>query len=520
MTQAGDIIQKVILYYEAFGDENIVASLKKAEKSIAGMKGRITLLTNELSKLKKTKQMTEMETAFRTMRHESLSLGLSLLFTGMAVKRFADVIIKSALDAFNKVVNSSGEVITATSMLAASFEVLKFALGDAINTVLEALLPALMPILEALTDWITKNPKLAAGILVVTSFTGALAMSLGQALLLVAGTSGTGGLIGAIKTLTPLLAPIGTAIAGLGLWGLIAVLFVVVAAVAILKAAWDSDFAGIQETTKSTMDSVITTLQGSFTTLGTIWTAFVGVFNSGFKGNTQDMYNNILLLGATIVALGLKLFMGLESIVISFLTWVLKGAISLAGTMLQVAIDAALAVRNAILDITKGIYETLLKVANAIAPQFVEPIQSALDNIKKVKAESADAADYLKGALKTYTEVQLKGADAMELTVKDLLGIKDLELAFLALDEKIAKDFGLDSLTTATDDLTSAIKETPTTAGGVSNTINNNQQISNNIVVNVTTSTGSSVNTGNDIAQTIQDTFNKNGLGGISNVSQ
>jgi len=113
---------------------------------------------------------------------------MSVMFMGMALSRMFSRILKGAVSTFTKIMESSGSFGSSIQQLAVHWEYLKFVIGSAINRFLEPLMPRIIKIINALSEWIQKHPKLAANIIIWGLIIGTAIMVLGM---LVLGLKGT-----------------------------------------------------------------------------------------------------------------------------------------------------------------------------------------------------------------------------------------------------------------------------------------------------------------------------------------
>lgn len=93
------------------------------------------------------------EAGFQRLQKAMLSVGLSFLFTGMAIKRFFETILKSMFQTFLMVEGESGAVNNQVGDLMASLAFLKFSLIDAF--VNSGLLQVWIDRIQKLVDWFT-----------------------------------------------------------------------------------------------------------------------------------------------------------------------------------------------------------------------------------------------------------------------------------------------------------------------------------------------------------------------------
>jgi hypothetical protein len=118
-----------------------------------------------------------------------LSMGLSMLFTGMAIKRLFDGIARSSISTYMKIMEASSA--TARQMnpayqgavqLGAAFEFLKFVVADTLFNALLPFLPALLEFVTNIAEFVSKNPEVV--FIGIATWLGAiLAMVAGQSML-------------------------------------------------------------------------------------------------------------------------------------------------------------------------------------------------------------------------------------------------------------------------------------------------------------------------------------------------
>lgn len=105
---------------------------------------------------------------------------LSILFFGMALQRLFMNIIRSGVGVYQKMVKNNTEASNAFTHLSANVELLKFTIGEAIGTALLPLLPAIINVVQAITNWINKNPMLTSTLLVGGAALGTFILLVGQ----------------------------------------------------------------------------------------------------------------------------------------------------------------------------------------------------------------------------------------------------------------------------------------------------------------------------------------------------
>jgi len=192
---------------------------------------------------------------------------LGTMFFGMMVMQVFQGIAKTGVDAFMKITEGQTQAGQAILRLQGAFQYLQFAVGDAIGSALIPHMDAIIGIVEALVDWIDRNPQLTATLIT-------LGIVLGGSLFLI-GSLGLG-----ITSVMQLIGVSGAAVGGKSLiarlGGLNLGLFGVGAALVALQASWEANWGNIQETF-SEKNKII------FDTLGTLNNMLIQVFQYNWE---------------------------------------------------------------------------------------------------------------------------------------------------------------------------------------------------------------------------------------------
>ena len=110
---------------------------------------------------------------------------MSIMFAGMALQRYSMALYKFGTKAFQEISHSIEGNVTNVDKLEGSMKYLGFTVGQA----LEPMLEWLIPIVDKLAEWVEKNPKLVAGATKWGIALGTLAMTFGMLVLSVRGFS-------------------------------------------------------------------------------------------------------------------------------------------------------------------------------------------------------------------------------------------------------------------------------------------------------------------------------------------
>lgn len=109
----------------------------------------------------------------------------SIMFTGQQVQRTMLRLATSTISTFMKISEGSTSASKAFTELGAMWDILKFAIGNAIATALEPLIPIIIGIIAAIVDWVSRHPRLTAAIILTALALGALMAMVGTLVLLI-----------------------------------------------------------------------------------------------------------------------------------------------------------------------------------------------------------------------------------------------------------------------------------------------------------------------------------------------
>lgn len=165
---------------------------EKAKRDLKEQKEIIRRLTNETN---------EAARASRAMRTNMLGMGLSFLFTGMAIKRYADNMLKSLYTTYSTIMAEGTLFHEQTNRLSAAFQFLKYSIFDALanSEFFAQLVDWLVQAANWLSEFVAKHPELAKVMLwflIGASLLGGFLMIVGQTTLGILGLIAMGELLG------------------------------------------------------------------------------------------------------------------------------------------------------------------------------------------------------------------------------------------------------------------------------------------------------------------------------------
>ncbi|MDD3093551.1 MAG: hypothetical protein PHC31_10430 [Clostridia bacterium] len=133
-----------------------------------------------LAQRKIQEAINETQKKARMWKSNMLGMGMSFLFTGMAVKRMFDTIRTESFNTFNKLTANTDMANNATNRLNMAMDYMKFTIADAINSALEPMMPTIMNIIEGVTNWIEQNSELTGKIIIWGGAIATVVMIIGE----------------------------------------------------------------------------------------------------------------------------------------------------------------------------------------------------------------------------------------------------------------------------------------------------------------------------------------------------
>ena len=159
------------------------SGFKQTKKRVEEAKNSITNLADAQKKS---------EDNAKELRTAMLGMGLSFLFTGMAIKKWADTLLKDVFGTFSKIMGEGTKFNEQTNRLRATFDFLKFSIVDALSNseMFATLVDFVVGLVNGISEFISKHPEVGKFIiifLVLASVIGGLMMLFGQTVLFMLG---------------------------------------------------------------------------------------------------------------------------------------------------------------------------------------------------------------------------------------------------------------------------------------------------------------------------------------------
>jgi hypothetical protein len=162
--------------------DKAVRKIRETEKQIKSLGTRVQGVAKSIGKFQ------------RALQGVLLGVGLSFLFTGMAIKRFFEGILKSLTSTFLTVMGETSRQGQQVNRLRASWEFLKFRIMSALEAsgLWDKVIDWLGNIIDRITEWVNEHPNATAELVkyaAKAAIVGTIMMVLGQTLLGILGVA-------------------------------------------------------------------------------------------------------------------------------------------------------------------------------------------------------------------------------------------------------------------------------------------------------------------------------------------
>ena len=172
---------------------NLSTTLSKLGLSVNKSQGLIDSVTRkavnnqEVMRRQIAETTKKMSVGMRQLRTNMLGFGLSMLFTGMAIKRLGDAIIKSLVKTYLTATDEQNKFAQQLLGVQASFEFLKFSIVDALSQsdLVIGFIDGLISMINWISLFISKHPGVAKFI----GIFAALAVAIGGPLMVIGQTT-------------------------------------------------------------------------------------------------------------------------------------------------------------------------------------------------------------------------------------------------------------------------------------------------------------------------------------------
>ncbi len=380
--------QRILIRIEA--ENRASKEFDKFNKSLLNGKKKMAGWNKSTKELKK--RSLKLEGIMKSLQKSMLGVGLSFMFAGMALRKAATDMIRGAVDAFTKIMESSGLAGSAIQVLSVWFEYLKFTIGNAISTALEPLMPLIITIVQWLARWVNKHKTLTTIILLGALALGAMMMVGGQLILFLMGLTFVG----------PMFAAIGTALTGLGFifWWILGIIIVVV-------LLWKSNFAGFKGWMTETFNAIKDMIEGVFnsikTIVGGIWQAIMGFM----EGDWDKMWTGLIKASVGFVMLLANVFMGLVTIIQGIMGFITEAVVTTFMNMLGFITDAFVKLLNL--------------VSAALAAAGMSELAGHIKDVaNRIASEQQAQKNFVIGKVHGAMENQMATSRAVQEGIKDV----------------------------------------------------------------------------------------------------
>lgn len=286
-------------------------------EAMAAKQGR-ALAKNEMFAKKGEKAFTNLNKAMHKASMQQppfAGWAMSLMFAGMALQRMSTQLMQFGTKAFNEVAHSVEGTVTASDKLDGSMKYLGYTIGEAMQPAIEWLIP----IVDTISEWVSENEGLVAGLIVTGIVLGTL-LSVGGSLKLA-----IDGFSGSIKILTGLLPTVTSAAGATSIaWAAVGAAFLVIAAIVVaVIVLWQSNLGGFQDYVKSTFGAIWETIKAVFFHLWQIVKTVMAIVVAIFKGDWNTVLDLLGKFLTEFAALFLKALLGVGVLIVNIfsLAW-------------------------------------------------------------------------------------------------------------------------------------------------------------------------------------------------------
>jgi len=353
--------------------DNITKPIEAIQKKLTGLTDVFKNLTanviNPTRALKASREeMQNMLNGVQKLQAAFLTLGFGFLFTGLAIKRFAETALRSIFNTFVTVVDGSDESLQNILALQAAFEFLKFSIAEALLQ--SELFQFLIDIAIQVIDFFTSLPesvKTGIGIaLIGLLILGAVLSFIGQIFL---------GLIPLILLFGPAFEvsfAAGIAAIGSFLGTLLLAIVIIIAVIILITAIIKSNVGGIGDFFKETFGIIFETVKevflGIFKIIKDIFSLIVAILTGDWE-KAWELFKRIVINTIRVILIALA---GLGAVVINIVF-----------TMINIVNDLFFkGLLGGILFILEKIGDGFFALARVIVTALATPIEIAVDAVR------------------------------------------------------------------------------------------------------------------------------------------
>lgn len=330
------------------------------------------------------KQLNRVKSAVRPAQVAFQGWALSLMFFGQALKGLFDTIWRESTKVFNDIMHSVEGTVTGFDMLGGSLTFLKFLAGEA----LEPIAMFLIPVVDAISDWIEKNPELFRTLTIIIGVLGTFFTILGA------------GALAIVNGFIPLWGILSTAFQGaaaaMGVSGgaIILIIGAIIAVVVWLKAVWDTNLGNIQSMVKENFAIIWNTIKGVVMNIMGIFSGLFKVLKGVMTGDFELVWEGLVQIFKNFISLIVKLALGMGAAIINVFIFVFN---FIKDTMFNIASLITGAIK-AVVSLAEGIPGASF-IVNGL-----DKALDALDKFKEAQTISSISADSIKGLTTGFDE--------------------------------------------------------------------------------------------------------------------
>ena len=353
-----------------------LSKLTKAFASGEWEKNKQNLITN-------VKAMQRLGLGAEESRAKFKMWYLSLMFFGMMIQRTFSRLATTTLNSYMKITEGTTSASQGIMVLTAAWETLKYSIGSAIAETLEPLIPMILDIITKIQDWVDAHPELTAKIIFLGFIIGSLMFLIGQFGL------GINGVIQSIQHFINFILVLGKVfskfvlpiIGDLGLGSILVLIALIIIAIALLVAAWKTNFAGIREFVSNELWIIGSIFKLVFDFIINLFKDFVMIFEGLFEGDIDKIWYGIQKLGNDIFVFLLKLVLRIVALIGNIGIFIVRAVSGILATLIKLHFSFQEQIEKVFVRIKWAIVEAFEIAVNWVINKILNPLIKKLSGI-------------------------------------------------------------------------------------------------------------------------------------------
>ena len=333
---------------------------------------------------------------------------LGILFFAMNLGKIFGDLARTSVQAFLEIQQSGSATREAMAELSAAFVFLRVAVGEAIFSVIEPMIPKIIEVIRVIANWIAQNQALVGKFVLLVAIGGVFFAFVAQ-LALFMGSLATltqfalkvfGSLFGVVAQGSGIFSVLFAIIGAIGL----PIILAIIAVVVLLVIAWKTNFGKLQTLTKASFKVLLNTFKALGKSLFAMAKGVFEIIKGLMTGDTELLINGVK-----------RVFRGFLKLLVALVS----GLFGIVANLVQGIKNIIVGVFNVILTAI----EALFSAAERLPGFFGRAAAAAAKGISKAREAIKgldDATDFFDA---DRLEEQRKGVDAL---IDALIPVKDI----------------------------------------------------------------------------------------------